>query len=52
MRSKQRAGWVILCIAVCIAVFIAVCACLPSWNGVENESVLEAVLYWLRNLSK
>lgn len=47
MRSKQNPFWVILCSLVCVAVAVAVLACLPSWNGMGDMSALEAILYVL-----
>lgn len=48
MRSKQNPLWVILCAVVCVAVVIAVLACLPSWDGMGGMSALEAIIYTVK----
>ena len=45
MDSKQNPLWVILCIAVLLCVAVGVLACLPSWDGMGNMSLLDAIFY-------
>ena len=49
MRLKQKIEWIVLCIAVCFLVAVAILAVLPAWSGMGDMSALEAILYYLRN---
>lgn len=46
---KQNVGWILLCALVCVAVTVAILACLPPWDGMGDMSALEAIVYWLKN---
>lgn len=48
MDSKQNPLWVILSIAVLLCVAVGVMACLPSWNGMGDMSLLDAVFYTVK----
>ena len=49
MRSKQNVWWVLLGVAVCLVVGVALLAVLPAWDGMGKMSMLEAILYSLKN---
>ncbi|MBO5220928.1 MAG: hypothetical protein J6C26_01295 [Clostridia bacterium] len=49
MRSKQKIGWIFLCVAVCLVVGVAILAVMPAWSGMGDMSALEAILYVIKN---
>ena len=49
MRSKQKIGWILLCVAVCLIVAVAILAVLPAWETMGDMSAWEAILYCLKN---
>ena len=49
MRSKQNIGWVLLGVAVCLAVGFTLLAVLPAWDGMGDMSILEAIIYSIKN---
>ncbi|MBP3300848.1 MAG: hypothetical protein J6M34_05030 [Clostridia bacterium] len=49
MRSKQNIGWVLLGVAVCLAVGLTLLAVLPAWDGMGKMSMLEAIIYSIKN---
>lgn len=46
---KQKIEWIILGIAVCFLVAVAILAVLPAWPGMGDMSALDAILYYIRN---
>ena len=48
MKPKQNPLWVILCVAVCIGVALAVLNCLPAWSGVGDMTAFEAIVYTVK----
>lgn len=46
---KQNPGWILLGALVCVAVTVAILACLPAWEGMGDMSALDAIVYWLKN---
>ncbi len=48
MDSKQNPLWIILGVLVCVAVTLAVLACLPAWTGMGDMSALEAIVYTVK----
>ena len=49
MSPKQKIEWIILGIAVCFLVAVAILAVLPAWSGMGDMSALDAILYYIRN---
>ena len=46
---KQKVGWVLLCAAVCVAVFVAILAVLPAWDPLGDMSALDGIIYCIKN---
>ena len=49
MKTKQRVVWVLLCVLVLLCVITAALACLPAWDGAEEDSALWALVELIRS---